>query len=98
MLSIFVMAASRCAPRVRAEGSLKLPPSVVVAPAGAGDGVAGASDVVVEAGAGAAGGAGVCDVAGAGVDGAADEVDVELAAGAAFGYECCQRRLQGYEL
>ena len=56
---MFVMAASRCAPRVSADGSLKFPGSVVVLPAGAGDGVAGASVVVVGAGAGAAGAAGV---------------------------------------
>ena len=62
MLSMFVMAASRCAPRVRTDGSLKLPPSVVVPAAGAGDGVAGASVVGFDAGAGAAGGTGVCEV------------------------------------
>ena len=57
---MFVMAASRCAPRVSADGSLKFPASVVVLPAGAGDGVAGTSVVVLGAGAGAAGAAGVC--------------------------------------
>ena len=59
MLSISVIAASRCAPSVSADGSWKLPDSVVVGAAGAGDGVAGALVDVVEAGAGAAGGAGV---------------------------------------
>ncbi len=47
MLSIFWTAASRWAPRVRAEGSLKFPGSLVVeAAAGAGEGVAGASVAV----------------------------------------------------
>lgn len=59
MLSMFWMAASRWAPRARADGSLKLLLSVVVPAPGAGEGVAGASDVGLEAGAGAAGGAGV---------------------------------------
>ena len=84
ILSIFAIAASLCAPRARADGSLN---STDPAAAGAGDGVAGAFGVVLEPGAGAAGAAGVWEV-GAGVDGAAD-VDVE-AAGAAFGYTNCQ--------
>lgn len=84
MLSIFPIASSRCAPRVRAEGSLKLAPSADAAAAGVGDGVDGAFDVVFDvAGAGAAGAAGVCAVAGAGVEGAF-ELDEE-AAGAALG-------------
>ena len=86
MLSIFATASSRCAPRVRADGSLKLGASADTAAAGAaaGDGVDGAFDVVFNmAGAGAAGAAGVCAVAGAGVEGAF-EVDEE-AAGAALG-------------
>ena len=87
MLSIFAIASSRCAPRVRADGSLKLGPSADVAAAGAddaGEGVDGASDVMLDAaGAGAAGTAGVCAVAGAGVEGAL-EVEEE-AAGAALG-------------
>jgi len=58
MLSMFEIAASRCAPRARAEGSLNSAASAA-APAGAGDGVVGAFDVVLEAGAGAAGAAGV---------------------------------------
>lgn len=82
-------AASRCDPSVRADGSLKVPPSVVepVAPAGAGDGVAGTSCAeVFDAGAGAAGGAGVCAVTGTGVAGALEEEEVlDALAGAAFG-------------
>lgn len=67
-----------------ADGSLKLAPSAAGAD-GAGEGVAGASDVVLlEAGAGAAGAAGVCAGAGAGVEGAF-EADDE-AAGAALGF------------
>ena len=65
-----------------AEGSSKFAGAPL---AGAGEGVAGASDVVFEAGAGAAGAAGVCAEAGAGVEGAAF-VDEE-AAGAPFGFE-----------
>ena len=68
-----------------ADGSLKLALSAAGAD-GAGEGVVGASDVVVlEAGAGAAGAKGVCAVAGAGVVGAF-EVDDE-AAGAALGFD-----------
>ncbi len=62
MLSIFAITSSRCGPRVRADGSLKLGPSAdaVAAGAEAGDGVDGGFDVVFDvAGAGAAGGAGV---------------------------------------
>lgn len=95
MLSIFWMAASRWEPRARAEGSLKLPASVVVGaaesiePAGAGDGVAGAFVVVLEVCAGAAGGAGVCAVVdGVGVEGAL-AVDDEPA-GVALGWTKCQ--------
>jgi hypothetical protein len=84
MLSMFAMASSRWDPSVSADGSLKLAPSAAGAD-GAGEGVAGAFDVVVfEAGAGAAGGAGVCAVAGAGVDGAFKADDE--AAGAALGF------------
>lgn len=84
----FVMAASRCAPSVKADGSLKLPPSVVAAALGAGVGVAGTSDVVgFDAGAGAAGAAGVWAVVGAaGVDGGFEVVGADELAGAAFGY------------
>lgn len=78
---MLAIAASRCAPRARADGSLK---SADPAPAGAGDGVAGGFDVVFEAGAGAVGAAGVCAELGAGVEGAAG-VDDE-AAGAGFGF------------
>ena len=82
---MFVIAASRCAPRARAEGSWKSRPSSAAPAAGAGDGVAGASVAVLDAGAGAAGGAGVWAVAGAGVDGVfVDDVD-DVVAGAAFG-------------
>ena len=81
ILSIFAIAASRCAPRARADGSLN---SADPAAAGAGDGVAGALDEEVEAGAGAAGAAGVRTEAGAGVEGVADMEDE--AAGAAFGF------------
>lgn len=87
MLSMFAMAASRWAPSVRADGSLKFPSSAVVPsePVGAGDGVAGALEVVLDAGAGAAGGAGVDAAAGAGVEGAlAEEAPAEVA-GAALG-------------
>lgn len=84
MLSIFAIASSPCAPRVRADGSLKLAPSAATAAAGAGDGVDGAFNVVFDvAGAGAAGVVEVCAVAGAGVEGAF-EVDEE-AAGADLG-------------
>ena len=86
MLSI---ASSRCAPSVNAEGSLKLLPSVAVAPLGAGVGVAGTSDVaVLDAGAGAAGAAGVCAVIGAaGVDGGFEEVVAAELAGAVLGWK-----------
>ena len=60
MLSMFVIAASRCAPKVKADGSFQLPSSVVARAAGAtGVGVLGATVVEVEAGAGAEGAAGV---------------------------------------
>lgn len=85
MLSIFAIAASRCAPRVRADGSLKFPSSVPVDAAGAGDGVAGAFNVVLDAGAGAAGGAGVEAAAGAGVEGALAAEALDEMAGAALG-------------
>ena len=74
------MAASLSAPKVKAEGSLKLELSVapVFAPP-EGDGVDGTfPELGFDAATGAAGGAGVDDVAGAGVDGG-------LGA-AAFGY------------
>ena len=90
MLSMFAIASSPCAPMVRADGSLKLAPSVDAtaagpgAGAGAGDGVDGASNVVLDvAGAGAAGTAGVFAVTGVGVEGAFG-VDEE-AAGATLG-------------
>ena len=84
MPSMFTIASSRCAPSVRADGSLKFALSVGGAAAGAGDGVDGAFDVVfVVVGAGAAGAAGVCAAAGAGVEGVF-EVDDE-ARGAALG-------------
>ena len=86
MLSIFEIAASRCAPRVRDDGSLKLPSSVAAEAAGAGEGVAGGFGVVLDAGAGAAGGAGIEAAAGAGVEGAlVDEAPDELA-GAGLGF------------
>lgn len=61
MLSISVIAASRCGPSVRADGSLKFPSSVDLSPVGgaAGVGVDGAFVIGFDAGAGAAGGAGV---------------------------------------
>lgn len=61
MLSISVIAASRCAPSVSADGSLKFPSSVDLPPVGggAGVGVDGAFAVGFDAGAGAEGGAGV---------------------------------------
>lgn len=86
IFSIFAITSSRCAPSVRADGSLKLGPSADAAAAGAeaGDGVDGGFDVVFDVvGPGAAGAAGVCAVADAGVEGAL-EVDDE-AAGAALG-------------
>lgn len=89
MLSMLATAASRCDPSVRADGSLKFPPSAVapVDAVGAGVGVTGTScDGLFDAGAGAAGGAGVCAVAGAGVDGALEEEEaLDALAGAAFG-------------
>lgn len=91
---MFWTAASRCAPRVSAEGSLKFPGSFVVEDAaGAGDGVAGASDVVVvDVWAGAAGAAGVCAADGAGVEGAfaADEEPP----GAALGFPAVRAALR----
>lgn len=84
MLSMFAIASSRCGPpRASALGSLKFLASAPGA-AGAGEGVAGAVDVVFGAGAGAAGAAGVDAGAGTGVEGVF-EVDEE-AAGAAFGF------------
>lgn len=61
MPAMFSITASRCAPSVRAEGSLKFPSSVDLPPEGgaAGVGVDGAFMVGFDAGAGAAGGAGV---------------------------------------
>ena len=62
MLSIFAITSSRCGPRVRADGSLKLGPSAdaVAAGAEAGDGVdLGFQLIIKKKGAGAAGGAGV---------------------------------------
>ena len=82
MLSMLAIAASRCPPRARAFGSLNSAPSADPA-AGAGDGVAGAFEVVLEAGAGAAGAAGVLADAGAGVEGV---FEVEDVVGAALGY------------
>ena len=82
MLSMFAIASSRCGPRVRADGSLKLWPSADAAAGGAaaGDGVDGAFEVVFDvAGPGAAGAAGVCAVAGAGFEGAF-EVEEEATA------------------
>ena len=72
ILSILAIAAERSDPRAKADGSLKLPPSVVVPlDAGAGDGVDGTFDVeVLGAATGAGGGAGVCAGAGVGVEGA----------------------------
>lgn len=96
MLSMFWMAASRWAPSVRAEGSLKLAGSVdALEPAGAGVGVAGAFAVVVfNVWAGAAGGAGVWAVAGAGVEGAF--ALAEAAAGGALGYVTVRTGLQPF--
>ena len=73
---MFVIAASRCAPRASAEGSLK---SAGAPPGGAGDGVAGAFEAVFEADVGAAGAAGVCAEVAAGVEGVA-EVDEDTGA------------------
>ena len=80
MLSMFVMAASRSAPSVRADGSLKVPSSVDVLSEAAGIGVGVAGGLVAtldDAGAGAAGGAGVDAAAGAGVEGAFEGVEAE---------------------
>ena len=90
MLSMFEIAASRCAPSVSADGSLKFPPSLVPVDviAGAGDGVPGAfPDGAFAADVGSAIGAdGVCATFGAGVEGAL-LVDKALeVAGAALGY------------
>lgn len=77
--SMFAMAALRCSPMARADGSLKDLSEVDCACAGAGEGVAGAAEAA-EGGAGP-GAAGVAtEAAGAGVDGTAG------LAGAAFGY------------
>ena len=83
MPSIPAIASSRCEPSVKAEGSLKFTPSAGV-PVGAGDGVAGAFDVVFDTGAGAAGAVCVCSVEDVGVDGAFEEDDE--AAGTALGF------------
>ena len=66
------IAAVRCSPSASADGSLKLPDSEVAAvEAGAGDGVAGGCELVVDGAAwGAAGAAGV-ETGFAGVDGSA---------------------------
>ena len=56
MLSMFVITASLCAPNASAEGLLNSAGAPLL---GAGEGVLGAFDVVVESGAGAAGAAGV---------------------------------------
>ena len=87
MLSILVIASFRSGAVKRDAGLLELPPSVAGAAGaeGAGDGVAGAFNVALDAGAGAAGVEGVWAVAGAGVDGGF-EVDDE-AAGAGFGFK-----------
>ena len=82
MLSMFAMAASRCAPSARAEGSLNSGAAPEDA-GGAGDGVAGALGVGFAEATGAAGAAGVFADAGAGVEGAL-EVEEEVA-GAALG-------------
>lgn len=87
---MFAIAASRCAPSVSADGSLKFPPSVVgpVVVAGAGDGVAGAlpEDVLWGGAAAAAGADGVCATLGAGVEGGLAEEEALEVAGAALGY------------
>ena len=90
MLSILEIAAARSDPRAKADGSLKLPPSVVAPPdaAGAGDGVDGTfDDEVLWAATGAGGGAGVCAGAGVGVEGGFTEEDAaEELPGATFGW------------
>ena len=91
ILSMLATAASRCDPSVRADGSLKVPPSAVVPvdATGAGVGVAATSCAgIFDAGAGAAGVAGVCTVADAGagvVGGLEEEEALGALAGAAFG-------------
>lgn len=82
IVSIFAIAAFRWAPSVNADGSLKLPLSIVEV-GGAGDGVEGAFDVELGAGTGAAGVAGVCVALVAGVDGglAADDDPADPAFG-----------------
>ena len=90
MLSILEIAAARSDPRAKADGSLKLPPSVAAPPgaAGAGDGVDGIfDDEVLWAATGAGGGAGVCAGPGVGVEGAFTEGDAaEELPGATFGW------------
>lgn len=94
---MFAIAEARTDPRAKADGSLKVPPSVVVvfAAAGAGEGVEGASAVeVLGAATGAGGGAGVWAVVAVGVEGGfAEEAVAEELAGAGFGCEyddyCC---------
>ena len=85
---MLAMAAARAAPSVRADGSLKFPPSAVVpSGAGAGDGVAGMFDEEVfnaGAGAGAAGVEGVCTEV-AGVEGGFDDDEAEELAGTVLG-------------
>ena len=71
---------------MRDDGSLKLPSSVAAEAAGAGEGVAGGFEVVLDAGAGAAGGAGVEAAAEAGVEGALVEEAADELAGAALGF------------
>lgn len=89
ILSRFAIAADRSAPSVKADGSLKLPPSAVVpvVAVDAGVGVDGTSAAGFDAGAGAGGGAaGVDATAACGVDGAAAEEDAVVeVAGAALG-------------
>lgn len=85
------MAAVRCVPNARADGSLKAPVSVAERLAvDAGVGVAGTSPkrlLDMNAGAGAAGGAGVEVTIGAGVDGGrAKDAVVDEVAGTTFGY------------
>lgn len=89
ILSILAIAASRWAPSVRADGSLKFPLCVVpvVVFAGAGDGVAGAfPDGAFAAEVGPATGAdGVCATLGAGVEGVLLLDEALDVAGAALG-------------
>lgn len=91
MLSMLAMAASRCTPSASAEGSLKLPSSVLAGPpdGALGVGVDGGLGAGFDAGAGAGalGGAGVCATLGTGVEGGlADEEAEEDPAGAALGF------------